>query len=187
MSKFVKTAIAAAMVMGAFASNSAMAAGNNGTALFYGTLEDSVCSIVPNDHKLEVDMGDIGTGSLTGGKTTTPKKFQIHLQDCNFTTESTITTTFTGTPYSGNAENYSLKNRDNGTEISNVSLVIGNGSGKGFKMGEGIAQNVKKDSAGNGIAKQTLEFQAWLVGESSVAAVVPAPFESLTTFQITYL
>ncbi len=60
MSKFVKTAIAAAMVMGVFTSTATIAAGNNGTARFYGTIEDSVCSIVPDDHKLEVDMGDIG-------------------------------------------------------------------------------------------------------------------------------
>lgn len=46
MSKFVKTAIAAAMVMGAFTSTATIAAGNNGTARFYGTIEDSVCSIV---------------------------------------------------------------------------------------------------------------------------------------------
>lgn len=64
MSKFVKTAIAAAMVMGAFTSTATIAAGNNGTARFYGTIEDSVCSIVPDDHKLEVDMGDIGAEKL---------------------------------------------------------------------------------------------------------------------------
>lgn len=46
MSKFVKTAIAAAMVMGVFTSTATIAAGNNGTARFYGTIEDSVCSIV---------------------------------------------------------------------------------------------------------------------------------------------
>lgn len=45
MSKFVKTAIAAAMVMGVFTSTATIAAGNNGTARFYGTIEDSVCSI----------------------------------------------------------------------------------------------------------------------------------------------
>lgn len=41
MSKFVKTAIAAAMVMGVFTSTATIAAGNNGTARFYGTIEDS--------------------------------------------------------------------------------------------------------------------------------------------------
>lgn len=73
MSKFVKAAVATAMLMGALTSASVVAAGNNGTVRFYGTIEDSPCSIVPDDHKLEVDMGSIGTGSLTGGKTTTPK------------------------------------------------------------------------------------------------------------------
>ena len=63
MSKFAKTAIAAAMVMGAVRLHvQLIAAGNNGTARFYGTIEDSACSIVPDDHKLEVDMGDIGAG-----------------------------------------------------------------------------------------------------------------------------
>lgn len=90
MSKFAKTAIAAAMVMGAVVSSSAFAAGNNGTARFYGTIEDSPCSIVPDDHKLEVDMGDIGAAKLTGGGTTTPKDFQIRLQDCVFTTETNM-------------------------------------------------------------------------------------------------
>lgn len=68
MSKFVKAAVATAMLMGALTSASVVAAGNNGTVRFYGTIEDSPCSIVPDDHKLEVDMGSIGTGSLTGGK-----------------------------------------------------------------------------------------------------------------------
>lgn len=99
MSKFVKAAVATAMLMGALTSASVVAAGNNGTVRFYGTIEDSPCSIVPDDHKLEVDMGSIGTGSLTGGKTTTPKDFQIRLQDCNFNTETTMATTFTGNPY----------------------------------------------------------------------------------------
>ena len=89
MSKFVKTAIAAAMVMGAFTSTATIAAGNNGTARFYGTIEDSVCSIVPDDHKLEVDMGDIGAEKLKNNGTTTPKSFQIRLQDCVFDTQET--------------------------------------------------------------------------------------------------
>lgn len=106
MSKFVKTAIAAAMVMGAFTSTATIAAGNNGTARFYGTIEDSVCSIVPDDHKLEVDMGDIGAEKLKNNGTTTPKNFQIRLQDCVFDTQETMTTTFTGTVSSANSGNY---------------------------------------------------------------------------------
>lgn len=92
-------------------------------------------------------MGSIGTGSLTGGKTTTPKDFQIRLQDCNFNTETTMATTFTGNPYSTNADNYSLSNMDNGTEIPNVSLVIGDQHGTGYALGAEIKQPIVKDSS----------------------------------------
>ncbi|RZM95041.1 MULTISPECIES: fimbrial protein [unclassified Escherichia] len=188
MSKFVKAAVATAMLMGALTSASVVAAGNNGTVRFFGIIEDSPCSIVPDDHKLEVDMGSIGTGSLTGGKTTTPKDFQIRLQDCNFNTETTMTTTFTGNPYSGNPNNYSLSNLDNGTEVPNVSLVIGDQRGKGYDLGKGIDQAIAMDSStGKGKQKQTLKFKAWLVGETAAVTPTPAPFETLTTFQITYL
>ena len=38
-----------------------------------------------------------------------------------------------------------------------------------------------------GKPKQTLNFKAWLVGETDAVTPTPAPFETLTTFQITYL
>ncbi len=166
MSKFVKTAIAAAMVMGAFTSTATIAAGNNGTARFYGTIEDSVCSIVPDDHKLEVDMGDIGAEKLKNNGTTTPKNFQIRLQDCVFDTQETMTTTFTGTVSSANSGNYyTIFNTDTGAAFNNVSLAIGDSLGTSYKSGMGIDQKIVKDTATNkGKAKQTLNFKAWLVG-----------------------
>ena len=188
MSKFAKTAIAAAMVMGAVVSSSAFAAGNNGTARFYGTIEDSPCSIVPDDHKLEVDMGDIGAAKLTGGGTTTPKDFQIRLQDCVFTTETNMETTFTGTNYAGpaNKDNYALFNIDTGVAMNHVSLVIGDTHGKGYKVGQEIVQPIVMDtSTSKGKDKQTLNFKAWLVGETDAPDL--GQFETLTTFQITYL
>ncbi len=143
MSKFVKTAIAAAMVMGAFTSTATIAAGNNGTARFYGTIEDSVCSIVPDDHKLEVDMGDIGAEKLKNNGTTTPKSFQIRLQDCVFDTQETMTTTFTGTVSSANSGNYyTIFNTDTGAAFNNVSLAIGDSLGTSYKSGMGIENGV---------------------------------------------
>lgn len=108
MSKFAKTAVAAAMVMGVVVSASAFAAGNNGTARFYGTIEDSPCSIVPDDHKLEVDLGNIGAEVLKNNGTTTPKDFQIRLQDCVFDTQTTMETTFTGNVSTGNENYYTI-------------------------------------------------------------------------------
>ncbi|WP_218066856.1 fimbrial protein [Escherichia coli] len=187
MSKFVKTAIAATMVMGAFASTSTIAAGNNGTARFYGTIEDSPCSIVPDDHKLEVDMGDIGSGILKNNGTSTPKAFQIHLQDCVFDTQTTMTTTFTGNASATNSGNYyTIYNTDTGAAFNNVSLAIGDAQGTSYKSGMGINQTIVKDTATNkGKAKQTLDFKAWLVGAADAPDL--GNFEANTTFQITYL
>ncbi|MCZ6953380.1 fimbrial protein [Escherichia coli] len=187
MSKFVKTAIAATMVMGAFASTSTIAAGNNGTARFYGTIEDSPCSIVPDDHKLEVDMGDIGSGILKNNGTSTPKAFQIHLQDCVFDTQTTMTTTFTGNASSTNSGNYyTIYNTDTGAAFNNVSPAIGDAQGTSYKSGAGIEQKIVNDTATNkGKAKQTLDFKARLVGAADAPDL--GNFEANTTFQITYL
>ncbi|WP_420900453.1 fimbrial protein [Escherichia coli] len=188
MSKFVKTAVAAAMVMGAFASTSSIAAGNNGTARFYGTIEDSPCSIVPDDHKLEVDLGDIGSEKLKGGGSTTPKDFQIHLQDCVFDTQTKAQTTFTGTIYAAvaNSSNYTIFSTESGMPFENVSLAIGDEHGTAYKSGMPIEQLLTMDTAtSKGKANQTLNFKAWLVGESAMPTL--GAFEANTTFQITYL
>lgn len=187
MSKFVKTAIAAAMVMGAFTSTSSFAEGNNGTARFYGTIEDSVCSIVPDDHKLEVDMGNIGAEKLKNNGTTTPKDFQIRLQDCVFDTQTTMTTTFTGTVSTANSGNYyTIFNTDTGAAFNNVSLAIGDQQGTSYKSGAGINQQIVKDTAtSKGKPKQTLNFKAQLVGATDAPDL--GGFEANTTFQITYL
>ncbi|HEE9628834.1 fimbrial protein [Escherichia coli] len=180
MSKFAKTAIAAAMVMGAVVSTSAFAAGNNGTARFYGTIEDSPCSIVPDDHKLEVDLGNIGAEVLKNNGTTTPKDFQIRLQDCVLDTQKTITTMFTGTVSTANENYFAIFNTDTGVMFNNVSLAIGDLQQTAQKKGDGITQQ------SDGVKpKQTLNFKAWLVGAADAPDL--GGFEAITTFQITYI
>ena len=186
MSKFAKTAVAAAMVMGVVVSASAFAAGNNGTARFYGTIEDSPCSIVPDDHTLEVDLGNIGAEVLKNNGTTTPKDFQIRLQDCVFDTQTTMETTFTGNVSTGNENYYTIFNTDTGAAFNNVSLAIGDKQGTSYKSGVGIEQPIVNDSVTNkGKPKQTLNFKAWLVGAAGTPDL--GGFEANTTFQITYL
>ncbi|HHU8811752.1 TPA: fimbrial protein, partial [Escherichia coli] len=114
--------------------------------------------------------------------------FQIRLQDCVFSTETNMETTFTGTNYAGpaNTDNYALFNVDSGVAMKNVSLVIGDTHGKGYKVGEKIVQPIVMDaSTSKGKDKQTLNFKAWLVGETEAPDL--GQFETLTTFQITYL
>lgn len=67
-------------------------------------------------------MGDIGAEKLKNNGTTTPKNFQIRLQDCVFDTQETMTTTFTGTVSSANSGNYyTIFNTDTGAAFNNVS------------------------------------------------------------------
>ncbi len=180
MSKFVKTAIAAAMVMGAFASTSSIAAGNNGTARFYGTIEDSPCSIVPDDHKLEVDMGDIGAEKLKNNGETTPKAFEIHLQDCVLTnTQEIAHVVFTGNAPATEDKNFVIYSTDTGAAFENVSLLIGGEHDTVSKNGDVIDEDITPSNT-----KQTLLFKAWLKGGS--AAPTLGAFEANTTFQITY-
>lgn len=70
--------------------------------------------------------------------------------------------------------------------MNHVSLVIGDTHGKGYKVGEKIVQPIVMDtSTSKGKDKQTLNFKAWLVGETDAPDL--GQFETLTTFQITYL
>ncbi|MEF4370040.1 fimbrial protein, partial [Escherichia coli] len=119
--------------------------------------------------------------------TTTPKSFQIRLQDCVFDTQETMTTTFTGTVSSANSGNYyTIFNTDTGAAFNNVSLAIGDSLGTSYKSGMGIDQKIVKDTSTNkGKAKQTLNFKAWLVGAADAPDL--GNFEANTTFQITYL
>ncbi len=79
-------------------------------------------------------MGDIGSGILKNNGTSTPKAFQIHLQDCVFDTQTTMTTTFTGNASSTNSGNYyTIYNTDTGAAFNNVSLAIGDAQGTSIK------------------------------------------------------
>lgn len=107
-------------------------------------------------------MGDIGAEKLKNNGTTTPKSFQIRLQDCVFDTQETMTTTFTGTVSSANSGNYyTIFNTDTGAAFNNVSTAIGDSLGTSYKSGMGIDQKIVKDTSTNkGKAKQTLNFKA---------------------------
>ncbi|TGW31080.1 type 1 fimbrial protein, partial [Escherichia coli] len=67
-----------------------------------------------------------------------------------------------------------------------VSLAIGDEHGTAYKSGMPIEQLLTLDTATTkGKPNQTLNFKAWLVGESEMPTL--GAFEANTTFQITYL
>ncbi|HAK5615014.1 TPA: fimbrial major subunit StfA [Salmonella enterica] len=186
MNTAVKAAVAAALVMGV--SSFANAAGSNtGTVTFTGTIEDSPCSIVVGDEHQTVNLGHIGTGSLMGGKESSKVDFHIGLENCAFTTEKEASTVFSaiGNESSANPGSVALM-RIGGGEMAGSSIVIGNHLGSAIKLGDAYSENLTMNGS-VAAAKQTLNFEAWVKGDSAASTIDTGEFSSTVNFTISYL
>ncbi|EJM5941036.1 fimbrial major subunit StfA [Salmonella enterica] len=186
MNTAVKAAVAAALVMGV--SSFANAAGSNtGTVTFTGTIEDSPCSIVVGDEHQTVNLGHIGTGSLMGGKESSKVDFHIGLENCAFTTEKEVSTVFSaiGNESSANPGSVALM-RIGGGEMADSSIVIGNHLGSAIKLGDAYSENLTMNGS-VAAAKQTLNFKAWVKGDSAASTIDTGEFSSTVNFTISYL
>ncbi|ECY2457890.1 fimbrial major subunit StfA [Salmonella enterica] len=186
MNTAVKAAVAAALVMGV--SSFANAAGSNtGTVTFTGTIEDSPCSIVVGDEHQTVNLGHIGTGSLMGGKESSKVDFHIGLENCAFTTEKEASTVFSaiGNESSANPGSVALM-RIGGGEMAGSSIVIGNHLGSAIKLGDAYSENLTMNGS-VAAAKQTLNFKAWVKGDSAATTIDTGEFSSTVNFTISYL
>ncbi|HAC7467425.1 TPA_asm: fimbrial protein [Salmonella enterica] len=186
MNTAVKAAVAAALVMGV--SSFANAAGSNtGTVTFTGTIEDSPCSIVVGDEHQTVNLGHIGTGSLMGGKESSKVDFHIGLENCAFTTEKEVSTVFSaiGNESSANPGSVALM-RIGGGEMAGSSIVIGNHLGSAIKLGDAYSENLTMNGS-VAAAKQTLNFKAWVKGDSAGSTIDTGEFSSTVNFTISYL
>lgn len=186
MNTAVKAAVAAALVMGV--SSFANASGSNtGTVTFTGTIEDSPCSIVVGDEHQTVNLGHIGTGSLMGGKESSKVDFHIGLENCAFTTEKEVSTVFSaiGNESSANPGSVALM-RIGGGEMAGSSIVIGNHLGSAIKLGDAYSENLTMNGS-VAAAKQTLNFKAWVKGDSAASTIDTGEFSSTVNFTISYL
>ncbi|EDS0031219.1 fimbrial protein [Salmonella enterica subsp. enterica serovar Enteritidis] len=168
MNTAVKAAVAAALVMGV--SSFANAAGSNtGTVTFTGTIEDSPCSIVVGDEHQTVNLGHIG------------------LENCAFTTEKEASTVFSaiGNESSANPGSVALM-RIGGGEMAGSSIVIGNHLGSAIKLGDAYSENLTMNGS-VAAAKQTLNFKAWVKGDSAASTIDTGEFSSTVNFTISYL
>ena len=191
MKTVVKTAVAAAMVMG-FASYANAMGSNTGTVTFTGTIEDSPCSIVVGDEHQTINMGHIGTGSLANGGQSSMVPFQIRLENCVFANNETkMSTTFTSTlnESTANAGNVALM-KIGGGEMLGSSLVIADYKGSPIKLNGAASESpLAVDSTGKGLANQELDFKAWVQGDATSAstAIDTGEFSSMVNFTISYL
>lgn len=191
MKTVVKTAIAASLMMG-FVSLANAAGMNTGTVTFTGTIEDSPCSIVVGDEHQTVNLGHIGTGSLLGGGQSSAVDFHIGLENCAFGTETTMSTVFSaaGNESTANKGNVALMGANG--EMAGSSIVLATYKGARIALGDADSQALVMAAAGEsetakGLAKQTLNFKAWVKGDDSATTIDTGEFSSVVNFAISYL
>lgn len=177
MNKLVlATSLAMGMSMASFAHAAAPVDQGHGTVTFTGAIINSPCSIHPDSVDQTVNLGQISSIALKDGGKSSPKPFQVKLENCDITalSKGTVTTTFTG------AEGVDGRLGIDGV-AKGASIALTNGAGKPIVLG--TATDPQKIQNGN----NTLEFAAYLQGDNASGGVVPGEFHSVANFTLAYL
>lgn len=182
MNKNMIAALLATLAMGSVVS----AANAANTVTFKGSIIVAPCSISPDTIDQTVELGSVANKALANGGNSSPTTFDIKLQGCDIAdlTDKTVTTTFTGTPSKGNANNLGLTGTAKG-----AAIVLSQG-GTDIKLGEATTATKIIDGT------NTLTFAAYLQGETATAAagstpatyakIVPGDFMSVANFKLAY-
>ncbi|MBH2879021.1 type 1 fimbrial protein [Serratia marcescens] len=150
----------------------------HGTVTFKGSIIDAPCSIVPESDDQVVQLGQISNAALKGGKKSTPKSFQIKLEDCELDSAkaNTVKITFTGTASADDAKLLELTGTAKG-----AAIAITDSSGALLELGK--AADARALNTGN----NSLGFTAYLQGSKASGAVItPGEFQSVADFTLAY-
>lgn len=167
-----------ALVSGVAAAASAPADQGSGVVKFTGSIIDAPCSVVPDENgEKEVNLGQISKKQLENNGTSTPKNFEIKLENCDLAEgEKSVSVTFSGTPATGDKDLLGITG-----DASGAAIAITNGAGKLLKLGE------KSDAQQLQNGDNTLAFSAYLKADAaSGATIVPGTFNSVANFTLAY-
>lgn len=170
------TKLVLAMGMGAVLMSGAANAADagHGTINFKGSIIDAPCSIGGDSVDQTVDLGQVSNAALANSGTSTPKNFQITLENCALTTEKSVSFTFTGAAAAANPDHLGIT----GT-ASGASIALTDGAGTPIKLGSASAAQNLSNGANH------LLFSAYLQGDGA-SAVVPGDFASVADFTLAY-
>ncbi|WP_164058286.1 fimbrial protein [Serratia marcescens] len=168
-----KTILAASIIMTMLSFSSHAAEQGHGTVTFTGAIIDAPCSINPDSIDQTINLGQIASAALKDGGTSTPRQFQIKLENCSTATAKTVKTTFTG------AAGADGRLGIDGT-AKGASIAITDGKGKLIKLGEATDAQTIQDGNNN------IEFTAYLQGDGKDTTIVPGDFHSITNFTLAY-
>ncbi|HDX4396459.1 fimbrial protein [Enterobacter cancerogenus] len=170
--KFKKTLLAVSLMMGITSFANAADQGH-GTVTFHGNIIDAPCSLAGDSVDQKIEMGQISNVELENGGSSTPKPFDIQLENCSTATLKSVTATFTGA--AGANGNLGITG-----DAKGASIVLTDGAGTKIELGKATAAQTLQD--GN----NTLAFSAYLQGDGASAAIVPGEFTGITDFTLAY-
>ncbi|QEW32612.1 fimbrial protein [Erwinia billingiae] len=146
----------------------------HGTVNFSGSIVDSPCSISSNSDGQEVNLGEISSKALENNGTSTPKNFDIELDNCALTTQKGVTVTFSGAAGATNKDHLGIT----GT-ASGASIAITDGSGTPIALNTPSASQTIQNGTNH------LLFSAYLQGDGA-SAPTPGDFASVADFTLAY-
>ncbi|MGO2333437.1 fimbrial protein [Providencia sp.] len=151
----------------------------HGKVTFKGAIIDAPCSISPDSIDQTVELGQISNIALVGGKKSTPRNFEVKLENCDVTNVTKgVQLTFTGAAASFDADNKTLGIVGTG---AGAGVQITNGGGNVIKLG--TATPVQSIQNGN----NTLLFSAYLIGNGgAISTITPGDFSSVADFTLSY-
>ncbi|CAI0993411.1 Fimbria A protein precursor [Serratia fonticola] len=175
--KMNKTLLAVAVVFG-MSSLAHAADQGHGKVTFTGSIIDAPCSIAPESVDQTVDLGQISNAALKDSGQSTPKNFDIKLEDCSFGTpaaKNKVKVTFTGMESASGNGLLGITGNAKG-----ASVAITQADGSVIKLGTPTKEQVLQD--GN----NTLNFAAYMQGDGASAAITEGDFQAVADFTLAY-
>ncbi|HIE3988130.1 fimbrial protein [Serratia nevei] len=181
--KLNKIMLAAVMALGVSSVAHAADQGH-GKVTFSGSIIDAPCSIAPDSLDQTVELGAISNVALKEGGKSTPRNFQIKLENCDLITETkdgktknnTVALTFSGSASAVDAKLLGITGTAKG-----AGIAITDGAGNNIELGK--PSNARELQNGS----NTLSFAAYLQGATaSTTAIVPGEFQSVADFTLAY-
>lgn len=146
----------------------------HGTITFTGSIIDAPCSISSDSDGQEVNLGEISSSALANQGTSTPKNFEIELDNCALTTQKGVSVTFSGAASATNADHLGIT----GT-ASGASIALTDGGGTPIALGTPSSAQALQDGTNH------LLFSAYMQGDSA-SAPTPGDFTSVADFTLAY-
>lgn len=180
--KLNKIMLAAVMAFGVSSvAHAAVKDQGHGKVTFSGSIIDAPCSIAPESLDQTVELGAISNVALKGGGQSTPRNFQIKLENCELTSKDPGKNNAVSLTFSGSASEVDSKLLGITGTAKGAGIAITDGSGTNIDLGKASKARELQNGA------NTLSFAAYLQGaKASDATITPGEFQSVADFTLAY-